>query len=178
MQRQLGLKNEIPYSLTVYGQLAFWQGNWQQARAYLEESIALFDEIGQFGQGFGSCAQLAYVRLRQGELAPARLRFMESLKRSQNVGGTIRTVFVLEGLASLAVVESQPERAASLFAWADEMRRTIGNARPANEQADVDRDLAAIRLQLDDAALRAAEAAGRAMTLEEAIAFALKSKDS
>ena len=56
------------------------------------------------------------------------------------------------------------------------MRQTIGEARPANEQADVDRDLAAIRLQLDEAAFQAAQAAGRAMTLEEAVTFALNEK--
>ncbi len=177
MQRQLGLKNEIPYSLTTVGQLAFWQGDWQQARAYLEESIALFDEIGQSGQGFWSCAQLAYVLLRQGELASARLGFNNSLKRSHYIGGTIGTVFVLEGLASLALAESRPERAASLFAWADEMRRMISHTRPANEQAEVDRNLAAIRLQLDEAAMQAAEAAGSAMTLEEAVRYALNDQD-
>ena len=177
MQRQLGLKNEIPYSLTVYGQLAFWQGNWQQARTYLEESVALYDEIGQFGQGFWACTFLAYVFLRQGELASARLGFMDSLKRTHNIGTIVATVFVLEGLASLAVAENQPERAASLFAWADEMRRTIGDARPTNEQADADRDLAAIRLQLDEAVLQAACAAGRAMTLDEAITYALDDKE-
>ena len=97
-----------------------------------------------------------------------------ALNESRNIGRIVGTVFALEGLASLAVAESRPECAASLFAWTDEMRQTIGDPRPANEQADVDRDLAAIRVQLDEAALQAAQAAGRAMTLEEAVAFALK----
>jgi tetratricopeptide (TPR) repeat protein len=174
MQRKLVLKNEIPYSLTVYGRLAFWQGNLQQACAYLEESIALFDEIGHLYRGFWARAFLAYVFLRQGELSLARLGFMDGLKRSQKVGGTIGTVFVLEGLASLAEGENRPERAALLFAWADEMRRTNDNPRPENEQASVDCDLAAIRAQLDEASLQTAEAAGRAMTLEQAMANALE----
>jgi hypothetical protein len=54
------------------------------------------------------------------------------------------------------------------------MRKKIGEARPTNEQADVERDLAAIRTALDDATFNAAQAAGREMTVEEAIAFALK----
>jgi predicted ATPase/DNA-binding CsgD family transcriptional regulator len=172
MQRQLGLKNEIPFCLMGLGRLAFWQGDWQQARACLEESIALYDETGEFRMAFWAQAYHADILLRQGELAQARLGFISSLSLSRNIE-MIGTVYVLEGLASLALAENQPERAAALFAWADEIRRTINNARPANEQADVDRDLAAIRLQLDEAAMQSAEAAGRAMTLEEACAFAL-----
>jgi tetratricopeptide (TPR) repeat protein len=177
MQRQLGLKNEIPYGLAAVGRLAFWQGDLKQARACFEESVVLSDETGQFPQGFWPRAQLAYVLLRQGEIAPARLEFVDSLNRSRTVGGVIGTVFVLEGLASLAVAESQLERAASLFAWADSMRQTNDYTRPANERTDVDRDLSAIRLRLDEAALQVAQAAGRAMTLEEAVAFALSDRD-
>ena len=73
----------------------------------------------------------------------------------------------IQWLDSLAVAQGRPERAVRLFARADSMRRTIGDPRPAYEQADVDRDLAAIRLQLG-------EAAGRAMTPEEAVTFALE----
>jgi tetratricopeptide (TPR) repeat protein len=177
VQRQWGLKSEIPYSLLVDGQLAFWQGNWQQARARFEESIPLFEEACQFPQCFWAHVFLAYVLLRQGEPASARLEFMDSLNRSHNHGGASATIFVLEGLASQSVTEGCPERAAALFAWADEMRNTIGNPRPANEQASVDRDLAAIHTQLDEATLQAAQAAGRAMTLEEAVAFALSDQD-
>jgi low affinity Fe/Cu permease len=57
------------------------------------------------------------------------------------------------------------------------MRKTIGEARPVNEQADVDRDLAAIRAKLDEAAFQVAQAAGRAMTIDEAIAFTLKENE-
>ena len=101
---------------------------------------------------------------------------MDSLDRSHNIGNAIGVVFVLERLASLAVAEGNLKRAARLFAWADSMRLMIGNPRPGNEQADVDHDLAAIRAQMDEVSLKAAETAGRAMTLEEAVAFARSEK--
>jgi len=75
-------------------------------------------------------------------------------------------------------MEGRPEYAAALYAWADSMRQKIGETRPTNEQADVDRDLAAIRLQLDEAAFEAAKATGRAMTLEQAVATALEQTSS
>jgi predicted ATPase/DNA-binding CsgD family transcriptional regulator len=177
MQQQLGLKRDINLSMIVDGRLAFWQGDWHRARLRFEESITLSSETGVFYQSFWARTFLAYILLRQGKLAQARLGFMDSLQRSRNIGRISGTVFVLEGLASLAVAQSRPERAASLFAWAGETRRTIGDPRPVNEQADVDRDLAVIRLQLDEAALRGCQDAGRAMSLEEAIAYAMSDQD-
>jgi predicted ATPase len=176
MQQQLGLKFDIISTLTTVGRLAFWQGDWQQARARFEESIALSNETGVIFQGFWTHAMLAYLFLRQGETALARIEFVDSLNLSRNIGRIVGKVFVLEGLASLALAEGRSECAASLFAWADSMRATIGAPRPTNEQADVERDLAAIRAKMDKSAIQAAEAAGRDMTLEEAVAFALKEK--
>jgi len=76
-------------------------------------------------------------------------------------------------LASLAVAEGDPAQAASLFAWTDAAREALINLRPVVEQADVDRDLAIIHTQLDDATFAAAQARGRAMSMDDAIAFAL-----
>ena len=60
-----------------------------------------------------------------------------------------------------------------MFAWADSVR---GATRPRSpvEQADVDQDFAVIRSQLDEATIEAARAEGQAMTLEQAIAYALE----
>ena len=172
IQRQLELKHDIPSSLFVYGRVAFRQGDWKQARLYYEESISISGEVGQSARDFWSRADLAYLLLRQGEFASAHLGFLDILVRWHNIGNTIGAVFVLEGLASLAVAEGQMERAVRLFAWADSVRQKTGDHRPSIEQADVDRDLASIRLQLDENAFEAALAAGRAMTLDEAVALA------
>jgi hypothetical protein len=77
------------------------------------------------------------------------------------------------GLASLAVAQSKPELALRLFAWADATREVIDDVRPPVEQAEVDRDLATIRAQLDETAIAAARAEGRAMTMEQAITYGL-----
>ena len=61
-----------------------------------------------------------------------------------------------------------------LFAWADAMREKIGDHRPPVEQDSVERDLAVIHSQLDDAEFAKLSAEGRAMTTEQAIALALE----
>jgi predicted ATPase/DNA-binding CsgD family transcriptional regulator len=173
IQRQLELKHDLAESLDVLGRVAFRQGDPDLARASYQESIALNDELGRAGENIWSRADLAYLFLRQGQFAAARRGFVDSLARvqaSENLGGV---TYIIEGLASLALAEGCPERAARLFAWADSMRQKIGSRRSANEQADIDQDLTRLRLHLDEPALQAAQSAGPAMTLEAAIAYAI-----
>jgi hypothetical protein len=124
--------------------------------------------------GLWAFVRLGYVALRQGDMERAGALLSEGLQRFKDVGTTIGVVYTLEGLASLAVAQGRFMHAVRVFAWADEMRGTIANARPSVEQADVDRDFASIRTQLDEAIIETARAEGRAMTLEQAIAYALE----
>ena len=98
---------------------------------------------------------------------------LSRLKGNENIGGVRITI---EGLASLAVAEGRMERAACLFAWADGLRQKSGGLRPPNEQADVERDFAILRAQLDQSTLQAATSDGQAMSLEEALAYATGEK--
>jgi hypothetical protein len=70
--------------------------------------------------------------------------------------------------------QAQPERAARLLGAVDALREMIGYRLAAAERTDYDRDVAAIRAQLDAATFAAAWAAGQALTLEQAIAEALE----
>jgi hypothetical protein len=117
---------------------------------------------------------LGYVALRQGEITKARATFVEAQWRFQETGAPMGVVFTLEGLASLAVAQGQLERAVRVFAWADARREAIDDRRSPVEQADVDRDFVVIRSRLDEATIAAAYAEGRAMTVEQAIAYALE----
>jgi hypothetical protein len=81
----------------------------------------------------------------------------------------------LEGFARVAAGRGYAIEAAHLYAAADKLRREIGNSLMAGEQADYDRAVATVRAQLDAATFEAAWAAGRAMTIETAIGYALES---
>jgi len=68
----------------------------------------------------------------------------------------------------------QLERAARLFGAAEALRAAAGVPLTPFDRADYDRDVAAIQAQLDNAALKAAWVEGRAMSLEQAVAYALE----
>jgi tetratricopeptide (TPR) repeat protein len=163
----------IMHDIIQPGDLAFWQGSYEKARAYYDESLALAQETGEIWGNSWILVRLGYVSLRQAHLEQARALFDKSQKLFVEEDLKLGVAFTLEGLASLSVVDGQPERAAEVFAWADVVRETVGNSRPPIEQAAVNRDLATIRLQISDTAFADAQARGRAMAMDMAIARAL-----
>jgi predicted ATPase/DNA-binding XRE family transcriptional regulator len=156
------------------GELSLREGDYKQARTYLEESLSLRRERGETHFSHWLLAYLGYVALRQGDQARARSLLVEAQQGLKAAGRKIGMTYALEGLASLAVLQNQPERAAQLFAWADSMREAVGDIRPPVEQADIDRDLSTIHARLDQTTFAAACVAGRALTIEEAVACALQ----
>jgi hypothetical protein len=72
----------------------------------------------------------------------------------------------------------QPRRAAWLFGAAEAARERIGAPLPPGDRPLYDRHLARARADLDETAFDAAWAEGRAMTLDEAVAYALVGQSS
>ena len=67
----------------------------------------------------------------------------------------------------------QPTGAVRLFGAAEAVRESVGIPLPLIQRTAYERDLAAVRAQLDQVTWEAAWAAGRALSLEQAIAEAL-----
>ena len=97
----------------------------------------------------------------------------ESLATSRELGDGEGVAMYLAGLAGIAGVEGQPERAARLFGAAQALYERIGRAVDRSDRAGYDPNISGVRAQLNDEALAAAWAEGRSMTLEQAIAYAL-----
>jgi hypothetical protein len=78
------------------------------------------------------------------------------------------------GLAGVAAAEGQPERAARLLGAAQALIENTDAVIGPAERIEVERDLSAVRTQVGEATFTSAWAEGRAMTLEQAIAYALE----
>jgi hypothetical protein len=79
----------------------------------------------------------------------------------------------MEAFARLAA-PGEPERAAKLWGAAESLRDSLGLPLPPNELEEYDRNRAAAREALGEEAFARAGAAGRAMTVEQAIEYALQ----
>jgi hypothetical protein len=113
------------------------------------------------------------VAQHRGDRQQAATLFRESLAL-QHASGTKRGVEeCLEGLAVVAQEEQQPVRAAQLFGSAMALREAIHSLLLPVKRDDHECHVAAARAALGEEAFAAAWAAGQAMSLEDAVAFAL-----
>lgn len=86
----------------------------------------------------------------------------------------IGVVYSLEAMASLYLMTGNTELAACLIGWADATREVIANMRPRLEQTEVDRLTTACRVNMGEAAFLEGYAAGKKLTLDEAMGLAFK----
>ena len=80
----------------------------------------------------------------------------------------------LEGLAAVAAAEQQPGRAGRLWGAAAAARQVLDDPLPPGDAAVYERWLAPARAHIGDGSWQAAVAEGWAMSLEQAIAYALE----
>jgi predicted ATPase/DNA-binding SARP family transcriptional activator len=171
--QQLNIKGRRNHLLSAYGQIALLRGEYEQARAYFQEDAAISNESGGRIEYLWALVRLGLAELRAGNIAEARQILTDTAQNFQRDGSRIGVVVSLEWMASLYIAVNKAEIAARLIAWADTTREVIGDSRPLLEQADVDRDIAAIVSSIGNPAYQKAYDKGRAMTLDEAVAYAL-----
>jgi predicted ATPase/DNA-binding SARP family transcriptional activator len=174
LARALGKTLVIGRALARLASPTWKQGEVEAARRFYEESLALMRE-GDFGHEIclplGGLGEMAYA---QGEYARARAHYAESLAivhrcnlRQYLAGG-------IEALAKVAAAEGDAERAARLFGAAAALREAIDSWAPPAERTDADRGIAALRVTLGEKGFTAAWEAGRALALEDAVAYAME----
>jgi hypothetical protein len=91
----------------------------------------------------------------------------------QELGHRAALAHELESLAFIAIAQSQPQRAACLLGSAESVRESANSPMAPVERSEYTEQVAALRAQMDGASFAAAWATGRALTMDQAIAFAL-----
>ena len=171
--REMRNKEGIAYTLGLSAELALSQGDAIAARSLMEKSLALYREIGDQSAMAFSLSLLAKVIQDQDDYAIAQALYEESLmifiKWDARGGGAKREIAsCLEGLASVAAVQGEPEWAAQLWGTAEALREdTTSVERVPYEYEQM---VAAARIQLGEKDFASAWAEGRAMTPEQALA--------
>ncbi len=170
--------NGIGWSLNHLAHVAQLRGDFERAKQLHQQSVEVFQrsrygvsQVAESAEGLGECA------LGQGDPRLARTYFRQALAsllayRANATAAT--TLWCLAGLASADALEGRAQRAARLWGAAEHLRTSIG-ARPAPAaRATRERLMAAVREELGEAAYADAWAEGEAMSLDEAVAYALE----
>jgi len=109
----------------------------------------------------------------QGDYAGARALLEESLAICRQLGDQQGVAACLDEMTAVADGQSLPSQAARLGGAAASLRESLDAPRSPAEQAEVDKTIAAVREALGEDAFAAAWDAGRAMTWEQAVEFAM-----
>jgi hypothetical protein len=161
--------------LYMLGILESDEGNLGRARALIDEAIAMNAKTGLQNVLTDTLAVSAHLSLLEGDLSTARSLIRQVLRVARDDGERDTMVEVLPAFAVLRATEGDAVTAARIvgaldaapleaWAWTAYYRLVRGRY----EQA-----LVAARAALSSEAFAIARAEGQAMTLEQAVAYAL-----
>ena len=171
----------IGTSLTSLGHVALLQRDFDRAKAHSQEALAFAHELGSAGVEVipSNLINLGLASLGLGEHERALGAFKEALAKVQDTGRTPQVLETLEGMASLAGAVGKASRAAHIWGAAEAAREATGiNVFTPDEWALHEPHLAAARYQMGMARWEEALVEGRAMSLEEAVEYALSGEET
>lgn len=144
-----------------------------------EEALALRRELGDRGGVANSLADLGTIAYEQGDYPSSRTLLTESLVMRRDLADRKGIAESLEGLAGLAFALGRPAPGARLCGHAARLREEIGSPLPPRERLRYDRRIASARASIgNDVAFDLAWQEGHAMTLEQAIEYALQEQSA
>jgi predicted ATPase/class 3 adenylate cyclase len=170
---ELGERERVYAALNNLGWAALCQEDYERAAELCRESRSLAESMGRMDLLRHGGPNLGWVSLGQGDHAEAAVLFKEALAFFREVGDQVNIAEVLEGFAGVAGAQGEGERAARLYGIADSLRETIGAPLLPGDRPRYERQLKAARSLVDEAVWEAAWEEGRAMTLDEAVSYAL-----
>lgn len=168
------VKNQkgICIALTLLGEIARTEERYDLARDFYAEALEIAHDLGMKSALVDLLLNFGFVALHDGDLDSARTHFAADLSLAQESGREDQLAFVLMGFGDLAAVEGNAPRAVRLFAAASTIEFDKRAITPADE-AEQAHYLSLARTQLDETNFAIAWEEGHAMTLEQAIKYAL-----
>lgn len=178
LRRRVGQQRGVAVSLVCVGDALRCQGRGEEPARLFAESLAIFEALGDEGHSSWPLQRLGYVALQRRDAAEARQRFRACLALRYRQHSLPDVALCLLGLAGVAVLEGQPERAARLCGNSRRLLDTLSAPLSASDQRFHDRTLTEIRSRLNGENLTAGWAAGATMPLDRAIDDALRGDES
>ena len=176
LSRELGDTRSIGFELSGLGEVALRQGDYVRATRLLEESLELRRQLGnKWGVGV-SLGTLGWVAMREGDWNRAIARLGESLEVRREIGDKGGSAWCLERLAEVALAQGQTEKAVRLFGAAAALRASIGSVMDHVDQPEYESRRKSLQAELGEERFAATWDEGRALTLDQAVAYALDAR--
>jgi predicted ATPase len=170
LARRLEHKGQLYAVLTALAQLHRVEGDLDAAERLYEESLTLARASGDRVYSVDCLSNLAVLSISRGLGGPARGMLLAALAIAEEIGWKNESQAVLENSAGLAACLGEWKCAARFYGAAEAQREQTRVHRDPADEAFLTPLIARAREALDGAAFAAAEAAGRALSYEDAMA--------
>ncbi len=174
LYRELEAEVGIATSLINLGLIDMDQDRYPSAQAFYEEGLALCLKIGNRQYVMNALINLGQLASAQGQSALALARYAEALRVCREFGSRMGYAYALEGMAREAGAVGQFERAGRLWGAAEVAWAEIGAPFPSLGTEEYERNTASARAALGEDGWAQSWAAGRALTTEQAVDYALQ----
>jgi predicted ATPase/Tfp pilus assembly protein PilF len=159
-------------ALISLGDFHRYQGDYRSAETYYNKSLAMAREYGLDWIGY-SYYSLGMLALHQNDYVSAMKRFSQLFEIDRKRNENSSTCELLFNSAAIAGGTNRPERSAKLYGAAQALIDISKYRVPAFDRKEFDRHIQIARSQVGEATFEALAAEGHAMTMEQAVAYAL-----
>lgn len=172
----LGMGHQIAALIRMYA------GEYEAAQTHSEQSLDLFNEIGDMHMSNVPRSILAETARRQGDLDEAAHLYRQAAlvwRDKGNFGGLARCLECLAFIeyakmrSAEVLVMEQPKHAIALLGAAEAIRQHYQSPMIAVEESEYETEIALIRQAAGESVFLAAYRQGQLMTMDQAIDFAL-----
>lgn len=174
LYRELGNTRGRAIALLYLACIDLVDGDVSQAERNLAEGLSLAREAKQKGAISALLHTRGHVAVVKGDYVAARADYTESIALARDAGDKWFVANCLIGLARLDALTGKIERGIELGAASENLRAGLGMRFDPIEEEIQRTTLATGRAALEPAAFDAAWARGGALTMEQAVAYALE----
>jgi predicted ATPase/DNA-binding CsgD family transcriptional regulator len=167
----------IAQALNVMGELARISGDDARAKRAYEQCLAVCAQTGETLRTCYNLVNLAYVAQHEADHERALDLVRQALQLTRDTLDTRDIASFLVTFAGSIAALGQLEQAAQLLGASEAALERMGAFHQPTDKPEIDRIIADVRAQLDEAAFERAREAGRHMTLDQATAYALQEQD-
>ncbi len=164
------------YGITMYssGNYYIIQKQFEKAREKLKIAMQTVQEIGSKRNVIMIKSDLAHVLRLEGNYAEAIPAYQETIIEWQRMGHRAAVAHQLECMAFIAKALEKTEKALRLLGAAEILRQKIEIDMTAQEREEYEKEVADLKVNMDEKEFTSLWAEGRSMTMDEAIELAIQ----
>jgi tetratricopeptide (TPR) repeat protein len=181
LYQQLDDLNSVAWTRYLLAVTARVAGDYARALGLCDESLALFRQLGSTRGSATVLLEAGRSLQAQGEMELARARYNESLQvrwKLAEIVPILECMLAIGSMTSASGSDAGILRAIRLFGSVDVLQNTFGFRMPVELIEEHEQQVRSVRAHVDETRFAKAWAEGRAMTLAQAVVYALDQTSS